>query len=228
MKTKIYNTLTKPYIVVLVMLLAPLLNFFDRNFSFFFGLTIVGLIAWSSNYNWSLFSLTKKLTKKTIVKAFLLALLILIAYTPISIMIDKYFGGADISSLEDIKHNTTGFIVMLIVVWTLVAFGEEILFRGYYLKWIAELFGDSKRSWMISAIVSAIYFGASHYYQGISGILGIIPFAFIYSLIYLKNKDNLWLLICMHGFHDTIGLTFLYLDIENPITKLFEQLILNS
>lgn len=228
MKTTIYNTLTKPYIVIIVMLLAPLLNFFDRNFSFFFGLSIVGLIAWSSNYKWSLFGFLQKLTKRTILKAFIFSIVILVAYIPITIMIDHYFGERDISSLEDIKHNTPGFLMMLVIVWTFVAFGEEILFRGYYLKWIAEQFGNSKKSWMVSAILLAIYFGASHYYQGIAGILGIIPFAFVYSLVYLKNKDNLWLLVFMHGFHDTIGLTFLYLDIENPVVKVFEQLLLGK
>lgn len=226
MKTKIYNTLTKPYIVVLVMLLAPFLNYFDRNFSFFFGLSVVGLIVWSSNYNWSLFALSQKLTKQAIVKALVFSVLILIAFVPINILIDQYFGETDLSSLEDIKHNTIGYIMTLILVWVFAAFGEEILFRGYYLKWIAELFGNTKKSWLVTAIVVAIYFGISHYYQGISGILGIIPMAFVHSLIFLKNKDNLWLLVFMHGFHDTIGITFLYLDIEDPVTQLFEHLLL--
>ncbi|WP_299887001.1 type II CAAX endopeptidase family protein [uncultured Lacinutrix sp.] len=227
MKTKIYNTLTKPYIVILVMFLAPLLNLFDRNVSFFFGLGVALLILWSSSFNVTLFGLSKRLTKKTVVKALMLSVLILIAYVPVSIIIDQYFGEADLSSLDDLKHNTVGYILTLIIVWVFAAFGEELLFRGYYLKWLAELFGDSKTSWFISAIVVTIYFGVSHYYQGISGVLGIIPFAFIYALVFLKNKDNLWLLIFMHGFHDTIGLTFIYLDIENPIVKLFEQLLLN-
>ncbi len=226
MKTKIHNTLTKPCIVLLVMLLVPFLNYFDRNFSFFFGLSVVGLIVWSSNYNWSLFALSQKLTKQTIVKALVFSVLILIAFVPINIIIDQYFGETDLSSLEDIKHNTIGYIMTLIVVWVFAAFGEEILFRGYYLKWIAELFGNTKKSWLVTAIIVAIYFGISHYYQGISGILGIIPMAFVYSLIFLKNKDNLWLLVFMHGFHDTIGITFLYLDIEDPVTQLFEHLLL--
>ena len=36
MKSKIYNFLTKPYIVVLTMLIAPVFGFIDRNFVFFF------------------------------------------------------------------------------------------------------------------------------------------------------------------------------------------------
>lgn len=226
MKAKIYNILTKPYIVVLVMLFAPLLNYFDRNFSYFFGLLIALLLFWSSHYNWSLFGLSKKITKKTILKAVVYSVLLLIAFTPLDIILEQYFGEANLSSLEDIKHNTVGFFVMLIVIWVFAAFGEEFLFRGYYLKWLAELLGDTKKAWIISIITLSIYFGVSHYYQGISGVLSIIPLAFVYSLIFYKNKDNLWLLVFMHGFHDTILLTFLYLDIENPVAKFIEPFLM--
>jgi len=64
MKNKIYKVLTKPFMVVLIMVFAPFLNYFDRNFSFFFALSVVLFILWSSNYNWSLFGFTKKPLKK--------------------------------------------------------------------------------------------------------------------------------------------------------------------
>ncbi|WP_298902565.1 type II CAAX endopeptidase family protein [uncultured Psychroserpens sp.] len=224
MKNKIYTALTKPYIVVLVMLFAPLLGFFDRNFSFFFGLAITFLILWSSHYKWSLFGFSKKLTMKTVLRALVFSVLLLIAFVPLNLVLDHYLGEANLSSLEDLKHNTVGYIITLIIVWVFAAFGEEILFRGYYLKWLAELLGNTKKAWIISAIILAIYFGISHSYQGVSGVISIIPFAFVYSLIYLKNRDNLWLLVFMHGIHDTIGLTFLYLDMTDPISTFFESL----
>ncbi len=219
MKTKIHEQLTKPYVVVFVMIVAPLLNYFDRNYSYFFGLAIALLILWSSNYKWSLFSFTKKVSKTTIVRAFIYAVVILILFIPFDLLVDFYFGSANLSSLEGIKHNFISYIITLIIVWVFAAFGEEFLFRGYYLKWLSALLGDTKKAWMISMAILAIYFGVSHYYQGMSGVLGIIPLSFVYSLIYYKNRDNLSLLVFMHGFHDTIGLTFIYLDIENPISE---------
>ena len=146
MKTKIYNTLTKPYIVVLVMLFAPLLGFIDRNFSFFFGLSIVILILWSSSYNWSLFGFTKKLSLKTILYSILLTALFIVLDNIICLIIESYFGPPNYSSLEEIKGNTTNFIIILIIVWTIVAFGEEFLFTGYYFKWLAAFFGNTKRA----------------------------------------------------------------------------------
>ena len=199
------------------MLFAPLLSYFDRNFSFFFGLGIVLLILKTSNYNWSLFGF-KKITKQTILRSFLFSFVLLIVDICISLIVQNYFGEPNLSSLEDIKHNTVGFIVILIVVWTLVAFGEEFLFRGYYIKWLAKTFGNTKFAWILSILIISTYFSLSHYYQGISGIISIFFISLIISFLYLRNKDNLGLFVLIHGILDTYGLTLLYLDIEDPIS----------
>ncbi len=218
-KTKIYDTLTKPYVVILVMIFAPFLNYFDRNYSFFFGLSILLLILWSSGKNWSLFGFTKKISWKTIFQSLLFTFILMIVDTYFSAFVSQYYGEPNLSSLEDIKHNIVGFIVILIVVWTLVAFGEEFLFRGYYLKWLAGFFGNSNIAWIVSVLITSIYFGVSHFYQGPSGMISIAFITLLSSMIFYFNRNNLWLLILIHGFHDTIGLTFLYLDKENPFSE---------
>jgi len=223
MKNKINKILSRPFIVVLVMVFAPFLNYFDRNFSFFFALSIVLLILWSSNYKWLLFGFTKKPTKKTILYSLILTAVLIIIDNCFSILVRSYFGEPNLSSLDDIKHNTANYIFILIVVWSFVAFGEEFLFRGYYMKWLAEFLGNSNKAWIASAIIISIYFGMSHYYQGISGIISIFFLTLISSMIFYKNRNNLWLLILIHGFHDTWGLTFLYLDMLDPIAEWLEQ-----
>ncbi|MEP0266312.1 type II CAAX endopeptidase family protein [Dokdonia sp.] len=226
MKTKIYHTLTRSYVVVLVMLFAPLLNYFDRNFSFFFGLSIVALILWSSNYNWSLFGFTKKLTKKTIFKSVLLTLVLILFDNCVGIIVQNYFGEPDLSSI-DVEGNTLNYIIFLVIIWTIVVFGEEFLFRGYYFKWLAKFLGNTKKAWFFAGIIASIYFGISHYYQGISGMITISIISMLSAFIFYKNRNNLWILILIHGLHDTWGLTFLYLGRSSPIKQLFEQLLLN-
>lgn len=226
MKTKIYNTLTKPYVVVLVMLFAPLLNYFDRNYSFFFGLGIVASILWSSNYNWSLFGFAKKLTKKTIFKSVLLTFCLILFDNGVGVLVEKYFGAPDLSSLG-VEGDTFNYIVILVVIWTLVAFGEEFLFTGYYFKWLAQFFGNTQNAWIIAGILVSIYFGVSHYYQGISGMMTLSIITLFTSFIFYKNRDNLWVLILIHALHDTWGLTFLYLGKLSPVKQLFQQLFLN-
>ena len=188
-KDKIYSILSRPYVVIVVMLFAPLLNYFDRNYSFFFGLSIVGLLLWSSNYKGSLFGFTKKISRKTVVYSLLLTLVYLVFDNLFCHIVYSYFGEPDYSSLEGIKHNTLSFIIILVVVWTLVAFGEEFLFTGYYYKWLAEFFGDTKTAWLVSGILTSIYFGASHYYQGTSGIISISIMSLLGAYIFYKNRD---------------------------------------
>ncbi|MGI9222377.1 MAG: hypothetical protein ACR2QS_15225, partial [Woeseiaceae bacterium] len=76
MKEKLYAHLTKPYVVIIVMALAPVLAMADRNFGYFFGLGVALLILWSSGRDWSRFGLAEKLSKNTILKALLFAVLI--------------------------------------------------------------------------------------------------------------------------------------------------------
>src|SRR5690606_32915325 len=113
----------------LVMLFAPLLNYFDRNFSYFFALGIVLLILWSSGFNWSLFGFGKKINMKTILWAFLLTLGFIVVDTLFSSLVEHFFGEPDLSSLQGIVHDTAEYLITLAIVWIFAAFGEELIFR---------------------------------------------------------------------------------------------------
>ena len=149
MKTKIYNFLIKPYIVILTMLIAPLFGFIDRNFVFFFGLGIAFTILWTSNFDWSKFGIGQKITKKTVLKSILITLFFFIGFSIIDSILQNYLGDFDLSSVEDIKGNLAGYIAIMVIMWVLAAFGEEFLFRGYYMKSLAELLGNSNKAWLL-------------------------------------------------------------------------------
>src|SRR2546422_6183160 len=55
------------------------------------------------------------------------------------------------------------------VAWTLAAFGEEFVYRGYLLTRIARVLGDTPRAWLGALAVTSMLFGAGHAYQGVSG-----------------------------------------------------------
>jgi len=225
MKTKIYTYLTKPYVVVLTMLIAPLFGFIDRNFVFFFGLGIAFLILWGSNFDWSRFGIGKKIAKKTIIKSLIITLAFFVGF---NIIIDPilqlFLGEYDLSSLEDIRGNLGGYIAIMVIMWVFAAFGEEFLFRGYYMKSLAKLLGDNNKSWLISAIITSIYFSVSHAYQGIVGIVSVFLWSLCISLIFNKNRNNLLLLVLIHGFSDTIGITLLYLNMDYVISEWIQKI----
>jgi membrane protease YdiL (CAAX protease family) len=109
--------------------------------------------------------------------------------------------------------------------WLFAAFGEEFLFRGYYMKGVAELLGNTNKGWLISAILISIYFGIAHSYQGPAGMIAVGIAGFCFSLIFYKNRDNLALAVFVHGFYDMIGLTLLYYSKERVIVEWVERML---
>ena len=61
MKNNLYKFLSKPYIVIVVMIIAPILSIADRNFGYFFGLFVALFLLWQSGWNWAKFGFGKKI-----------------------------------------------------------------------------------------------------------------------------------------------------------------------
>lgn len=117
----------------------------------------------------------------------------------------------DISSFEQVKNNPWVLLGFLVISWTTAGFGEEVIWRGFYMKQISRLFGEQKRtSWVIGLIVSSVVFGLVHYYQGITGIVITGIGGFINGLLYFKFGKNLWASIFAHGIADTIAFFLIY------------------
>ena len=225
METKIYNYLNKPYAVVLIMLIAPIFGFIDRNFVFFFGLGIAFLILRGSKFDWARFGIGRKITGKTVLKSLLITLPLFVVFSAlVDPLLQTWLGGYDLSSIEDIRGNLVGYIILMVIMWVFAAFGEEFLFRGYYMKALAELLGNNNKAWLLSAIITSLYFGVSHAYQGLVGVVSVFLWSFAISLIFNKNRNNLLLLVLIHGIYDSIGITLIFLNKDNVISEWVQQL----
>lgn len=226
MKTKLYNFLNKPYTVVFIMLIAPIFGLIDRNFVFFFGLGVAFLILKRSKFEWKRFGVGQKINRKTVLNSLLIAVTIFIVFSVfIDPLLQNWLGEYDLSSIDDIRGNFAGYIILMIVMWVFAAFGEELLFRGYYMKSLAELFGNNNKSWLLSALITSTYFGVSHAYQGLIGVVSVFLWSFVISMLFIKNKNNLLLLVLIHGIYDSIGITLIYLNKDHVITDWVQQLL---
>lgn len=195
------------------MIIAPILAVADRNFGYFFGLFIALFLLWKSGWNWAKFGLGQKLSVRTVGRGLLLAIAVFfIIEVCISPFLEIYFGSVDLSSIEEIRGDFTSYFILMIIMWVFAAFGEEFLFSGYYMKHLAELLGNTNKSWLISVIILSVYFGVSHNYQGTTGMIAIALSSIIFFFTFYKNRKNLALLVFAHGFYDTIGLTLIYLE----------------
>ncbi len=119
----------------------------------------------------------------------------------------------NMEAFEPVKNQPGALAVLLLLVWTTAAFGEEMLFRGVLLSGLGELFGKTKAGWFAALMASSALFGMGHVYQGWAGVLltGVVGFGL--GLCFLLSRRNLWLPILVHGLYDTAGvLVFCYQD----------------
>ncbi|MFT3890536.1 MAG: CPBP family intramembrane metalloprotease [Anaerolineales bacterium] len=120
----------------------------------------------------------------------------------------------DHSAFDNLRGNWKNLLLVLVTVWLLVAFVEEIIFRGYMMGDIAELIGTSKTALAVNVVVSSVLFGLAHWYQGKSGVLSTGIVGAILGVLFIDSGFNLWLPILTHGFIDTIGLFLIYINAD--------------
>ena len=117
----------------------------------------------------------------------------------------------DVSQFAPLIGNTFLLFLSLIVSWTLAAFGEELVYRGYLMNRVADLVGANRAGLLISLIAVSILFGISHLYQGTSGIIVITLHGLLLGALYLATGRNLWVPIIAHGVNDTVGFILIFL-----------------
>ena len=155
----------------------------------------------------------KKFTFKSIfVHAPLLALVLFVFYVFALVPGMTILTGVpiDYSSFKQLEGNLPAILIALLLVWVSAGFGEEIIFRGYFMRQLVKFFGESKVSIVLNIVLLACFFGFMHSYQGITGqlVTGFVG-ALLALIFYLRHYD-LWFIIAVHGFFDTIALIFIY------------------
>lgn len=184
------------------------------------GLFLIWILVRKQKKNWGEFGLAKPVNwPKTI-----LTVIIWLVFFQVSIgwilkpWIIRLTGRPlDISEFEILRGNFNALLRGLAVVWTIAAFGEEMVFRGYFLNRIIDLFRSSKIGICFAVLSSSLIFGMGHIYQGVSGLILASIAGVIYSLAFLSSGKNLWVPILVHGLYDTWVFLVLYLGIESKI-----------
>jgi membrane protease YdiL (CAAX protease family) len=111
----------------------------------------------------------------------------------------------DMSHFDVLKDNLPNLIINLVFMWITAGFLEEFLWRGYLIEWLIDLFGSqTKLTWAIVVIISAVIFGLGHGYQGTMGMFKTGAIGFVLGLSYLAVRRNLWPLIISHTLIDSI------------------------
>ncbi len=93
---------------------------------------------------------------------------------------------------------------IFIIIWPLIAFGEEVFFRGIVLHRLTTISGNTRLGLAIAVSVQGIWFGLAHVSQGASGMLltGLMGVV-LATLFLIRMKRRLLPLILAHGIVDT-------------------------
>ena len=117
----------------------------------------------------------------------------------------------DLELFRALTGNVKWTLLAIAGAWTLAAFGEEMVYRGYLMNRVADLMNRTRWAWTVSLFAVHIGFGLAHAYQGITGVIDEGLAGFLFGVIYLRNGRNLAVPIIAHGLGDTIDFVLIFL-----------------
>jgi len=149
-------------------------------------------------------------------KVFLAALVAAVALQAVSLWITVPLATRitgqppDLSEFRQLIGHWKLALLGLAVTWTLAAFGEELVHRGYLMNRMADVGNGSRVAWAVSYVVISVAFGLGHLYQGPSGVMDATVTGLVLGGLYLAFGRKLWPAIQAHGFSDTLALVMVY------------------
>lgn len=126
----------------------------------------------------------------------------------------------DLSRFDYVQGDPAALAGLLVQLWVMAAFFEELYFRGFLINGIAQVFGRAPTAWVVAVVISCLLFAFLHGYQGPAGVLFTGAAALFLSLIYLGHGRNLWIPIIVHGLHDTSAAVFKYFGVYDRVVHL--------
>ncbi len=120
------------------------------------------------------------------------------------------FVSSDQSNYASLYNNLPMLLLYVAAAWTIIPFGEEMVFRAFLMDSLALLFQNSKGQWALALIGSSILFGLAHFSWGVAGVIQTTVMGLVLGTIFLKTGRNLWVTIIAHGILNTMVFTLIY------------------
>jgi membrane protease YdiL (CAAX protease family) len=116
----------------------------------------------------------------------------------------------DLSAFDGLEGDLGMLAGLLVLSWTLAAFGEELAYRGYLLTRLREALGGGRAGLLVGVVVSSVLFGLGHTEQGLIGVVIVTLDAIAWSALRV-HYGTLWASVLAHGFNNTIGFVAFFL-----------------
>ena len=116
----------------------------------------------------------------------------------------------DLTRFSNVAGSPSALIRLMVLSWTVAAFGEELAFRVVLMRGIAFSLGASRTAFGIALIAQAVLFGLVHAYQGPAGVIGAGINGLIFGGLVLAARGSIWPAAIAHGASNTVGILSLY------------------
>jgi membrane protease YdiL (CAAX protease family) len=103
----------------------------------------------------------------------------------------------------------------IITAWITASFSEEVLYRGFLLSRIEDLFSGARAATWAAALGSSALFGLAHFTWGPVGMVQTFAMGLVLALGFLKFGRNLWVTILAHAYMDTLLFVSVYASLSN-------------
>jgi membrane protease YdiL (CAAX protease family) len=117
----------------------------------------------------------------------------------------------DLSRYDSITGNLGGAVLMALVLPLTASIPEEIIYRGFLIGRLSDIFGWNFSGVLISVFTQAIIFGAIHFQWGIGGMIVTLMMGLVWGAAYLLCGRNLWVVILAHSTGHILFVLQLYL-----------------
>ena len=179
------------------------------------GLAIATLVLRQWGWNWRGIGLARPASwRRTALQAVGATLAIFAALVASQVMAQVILGPAatvsDKSEFNAISGNLPLLLVMLVGAWTVMAFGEEMIFRAFLTSALARPFRQTRVTMALAVVGSSVVFGLAHFAWGWMGVLQTTLMGLVLGTIYVRSGRNLWVTIIAHGLANTAKFLLLY------------------
>jgi membrane protease YdiL (CAAX protease family) len=113
----------------------------------------------------------------------------------------------DESRFNSVIGNLPFLVLMVMLAWTTIAFGEELFYRAFI---VSRLMDHASMGKWGAILISGTLFGIAHFAEGPIGILSNGAFGILFAWIYMRSDRNLWITLIAHGLLNTLRFILLY------------------
>lgn len=226
LRRRIFLVLVRPSGVLTALALCSLVTLLTGGLGYLLGLAVAVTALWASGFRGSEFGMERPHWPSTLGRALgYAAALFLVGDLLVQPLLEAALGRVDLQALDFVEGDSAAALMLLALMWVTAAFGEELVYRGYFMLRLARLLGDDERAWWTAALLISVLFGLAHAYQGPAGVAGTGFVGLVLALIFLRHRTNLTLVMLTHGFYDTIGIGLLYAGRERSLVEWVRSLI---